>query len=178
MNNNSTYKLSTMKLVGHLRGNSIIRDSSRVYEIDLKELEKYYEAGDETLVSDAELNLDSDNEKRFKEQQEAFGSDMLNADTFKDEMIELDYGAIDAYTSALNAHLEAERNNEPAPTGLRYASHILTSNHAMFLENQLFLGNAYFSTGISREVSLLNSREKEVTTYFLVASVARDMFLC
>lgn len=164
-----TYKLGTLKLVGHLRGNSIIRDSSKIYEIDLKELEKFYD-GDETLVSnngDLDANLEGgvseENNNNNKKSEEQDFSDIMNGNTFKDEMIELDYGAIDAYTAALNAHLEAERNNEPAPTGLRYASHILTSNHAMFLENQLFLGDAFFSTGISREVSLLNTREKEVS---------------
>jgi hypothetical protein len=162
------YKLGTLKLVGHLRGADIIRDSSRIYELDLKDLEKYYEAagsgsgggGDETLQH--EDGEDFDGEKRQPHDSDPFGADPFNADLFKDEMIELDYGAIDAYTASLNAHLNAERNNEPEPTGLRYASHILTSNHAMFLENQMFLGDAYFSTGISREVSLLNTREKEV----------------
>ena len=139
------YTMCTLKLVGHLRGSAIIRDSSKIHEIDLADLEKYYENGNEG----------NDEEKAADDESTQF-MDPYSADLFKDEIIELDYGAIDAYTSALNAHLVAERNNEPVPTDLRFASHILTSNHAMFLENQMFLGDAYFSTGISREVSLIS----------------------
>lgn len=154
----STYKIGSLKLVGHLRGNAIIRDSSKIYELDLKELEKYYENADETLVSDQDDKKDDDDDDANQY------IDPYSQDLFKDQVIELDYGAIDAYTLALNAHLIAERNNEPVPTDLRFASHILTSNHAMFLENQIFLGDAYFSSGISREVSLIANRDatKEV----------------
>lgn len=160
--NAKPYKIGMLKLVGHLRGADIIRDSSRIYELDLKELEKYYDADETLQEDDMTENNNQERKKASSMQDDPYGVDPYGTDLFKDEMIELDYGAIDAYTSALNAHLAAERNNEPAPTGLRYASHILTSNHAMFLENQMFLGDAHFKTGISREVSLLNTREKEL----------------
>jgi hypothetical protein len=65
---------------------------------------------------------------------------------FRDEIVDIDFGAIDAYTSALNAQINSAQSGGDASNSaeLSFPSHILTSNHATFLDNQMLLGDATY----------------------------------
>jgi len=73
--------------------------------------------------------------------------DPYDPNLFKDEIIDIDFGAIDAYTAGLNAQINAEKANQSAnnSSGLQFPSHILTSNHATFIDNQMLLGDPFYS---------------------------------
>lgn len=124
------YELAPLKLIGKLRGKHVIKDQAHINDESLNEFNKIYE------------NYEKQSGKEGGEDEER-SSNIYDISYFKDEMIDVDYGAIDAYTAAINAHLTAEKNNEPAPTNLQFASHILKSNHATFVENQIFLGDNF-----------------------------------
>lgn len=72
--------------------------------------------------------------------------DPYDPNLFKDEIIDIDFGAIDAYTAGLNAQINAEKANNSNNSGqLQFPSHILTSNHATFIDNQMLLGDPFYS---------------------------------
>jgi hypothetical protein len=66
---------------------------------------------------------------------------------FRDEIIDIDFGAIDAFTNSLNAHIEAQQCGRAPPQKLEFPSHILKSNHATFIDNQLLLGDYSINAG-------------------------------
>jgi len=68
--------------------------------------------------------------------------DPFSADLFKDEMVDIDFGAIDAFTEALNAQILAEKNNSEPAKNLHFPSHIIASNHAAFLDTQTYISGA------------------------------------
>jgi hypothetical protein len=54
------------------------------------------------------------------------------------EIIEIDYGAIDAFTAAFNS---SEPNATGAQPNLKVSSHILDGKFSSFVDNQLLLGD-------------------------------------
>jgi hypothetical protein len=72
--------------------------------------------------------------------------DPSDPNLFRDEIVDIDFGAIDAYTSALNAQINSAQSGSDAQGAneLSFPSHILTSNHATFLDNQMLLGDATY----------------------------------
>jgi hypothetical protein len=125
------YEVAPLKLIGKLRGKHVIKDQAHINDESLNEFNKIYE------------NYEKQSQRESGAGEAKQRSDMFDLSYFQDEIIDVDYGAIDAYTAAINAHLTAEKNNEPAPTNLQFASHILKSSHATFVENQLFLGDNF-----------------------------------
>jgi hypothetical protein len=123
--------------VGHLSGDQIIRDLSNV---DTSIFERFYqnEDGASSSLEFEPTNLDIKADQFI---------DPFSPDLFKDEIIDIDFGAIDAFTTALNAQLNAEKTGTPAPQNLQFPSHILTSNHASFIDNQLLLGDSSINAG-------------------------------
>jgi hypothetical protein len=73
--------------------------------------------------------------------------DPFSPDLFRDEIIDIDFGAIDAFTNSLNAHIEAQQSGRAPPQKLEFPSHILRSNHATFIDNQLLLGDYSINAG-------------------------------
>ena len=71
--------------------------------------------------------------------------DPYDPNLFKDEIIDIDFGAIDAYTAGLNAQINAEKANNPREGQLQFPSHILTSNHATFIDNQMLLSDPFYA---------------------------------
>ena len=119
------YDIHQVTQVGHLSGKNMIRNLSQV---DMSQFEKYY-----PQLEFEPLNLDTKPSQFI---------DPFSADLFKDEIVDIDFGAIDAFTEALNAQIVAEKNGTEAPKDLRFPSHVIASNHASFLDNQLFLGDS------------------------------------
>jgi len=64
--------------------------------------------------------------------------DPFTSSLFQDEIIEIDYGAIDAFTAALNS---SEPNATGAQPNLKVSSHILDGKFSSFVDNQLLLGD-------------------------------------
>jgi hypothetical protein len=133
----NNYDILQMRQVGQLSGNKIIRNFS---EANLSELENYYETdGDDAKGLEFEpTNLDIKPNHFI---------DPFSPDLFKDEIIDIDFGAIDAFTEALNAQITSEQNGQPPPKNLQFPSHILSSNHASFIDNQLLLGDSSINAG-------------------------------
>ena len=115
-----TFAAKSLYSIGYLTGDQVIRDLNR---IDAASLEKFYQKG-------IRLNYDADFEPAGNDVKANQFIDPFSPDLFKDEIIDIDFGAIDAFTSALNAQLNAEKSGHPAPQNLQFPSHILTSNHA------------------------------------------------
>lgn len=65
--------------------------------------------------------------------------DPFSADLFRDEIIDIDYGAIDAFTNALNSQLDI--NQRGPQTDLRADSHVVKGNYPAFIDNQYLLGD-------------------------------------
>ena len=127
----TNFDILSIKRVGLLYGAHVIHDLSKV---DASFFDKYYQNEDDGgSVAFEPTNLD------IKPNQFI---DPFNPDLFKDEIIDIDFGAIDAFTSALNAQLNAEKTGSQPPQNLQFPSHILTSNHAYFIDNQLLLGDS------------------------------------
>lgn len=80
-------------------------------------------------------------------------------------MVDIDFGAIDAFTEALNAQIIAEKNGDKVPNNLQFPSHVLASNHASFLDNQIFLGdcsnNVDEHSGVNVQFISNNLKRKE-----------------
>ena len=119
------YDIHHVTQVGQLSGKNMIRNLSQV---DMSQFEKYY-----PQLEFEPLNLDTKPSQFI---------DPFSPDLFKDEIVDIDFGAIDAFTEALNAQIVAEKNGTEAPKDLRFPSHVIASNHASFLDNQLFLGDS------------------------------------
>lgn len=134
-NNYNNYDILQMRQVGQLSGNKIIRNFS---EANLSELENYYESEDAKGLEFEPTNLDIKPNHFI---------DPFSPDLFKDEIIDIDFGAIDAFTEALNAQISSEKNGTPPPKNLQFPSHILSSNHASFIDNQLLLGDSSINVG-------------------------------
>ena len=132
-----TFAAKSLYSIGYLTGEQVIRDLNR---IDPSSLEKFYQKG-------IRLNYDADFESPNNDVKPNQFIDPFSPDLFKDEIIDIDFGAIDAFTSALNAQLNAEKSDHPAPQNLQFPSHILTSNHAAFIDNQLLLGDSSVNAG-------------------------------
>jgi hypothetical protein len=64
--------------------------------------------------------------------------DPFTSSLFQDEIIEIDYGAIDAFTAAFNS---SEPNATGAQPNLKVSSHILDGKFSSFVDNQLLLGD-------------------------------------
>ena len=65
--------------------------------------------------------------------------DPFTSNLFQDEIIEIDYGAIDAFTTAFNSNLDS--NSKGAQPHLKVNSNILESKFSSFVDNQLLLGD-------------------------------------
>jgi hypothetical protein len=140
----SDYNIGQITRVGQLTGKNIIRN---LKQVDMSQFDKYYEQEDNADLQFEPHNLDT---------KPAQFIDPFSADLFKDEMVDIDFGAIDAFTEALNAQIIAEKNGSEPPKNLRFPSHVIASNHASFLDNQLFIGdsssnneNSYESSGVN-----------------------------
>lgn len=128
------YTVSQIRQVGYLSGKDIIRDMSQVR---MDDFQHYYDEADRAQ-SELEFephHLDS------QQVQPAQFVDPFTADMFRDEMVDIDFGAIDAFTEALNQQILAEKNGVEPPKNLQFPPHVIASNHASFLENQLFLAD-------------------------------------
>ena len=73
--------------------------------------------------------------------------DPFTSNLFQDEIVEIDYGCIDAYTSALGSQLDP-LNSKGAQNDLKVNSRILDGKFSSFVDNQLLLGN-YIDAGYS-----------------------------
>lgn len=122
------YDVSQVKQVGYLTGNNVIRDLSN---INLDQFKEFYEDGEQLEFEPH--NLDTQSTQFI---------DPFSADLFKDEMVDIDFGAIDAFTEALNQQILAEKNGVEPAKDLQFPSHVIASNHASFLDNQLLLGDS------------------------------------
>ena len=65
--------------------------------------------------------------------------DPFTSNLFQDEVIEIDYGAIDAFTNALSSHIDIEARGPQHD--LKTNSHILEGKFSSFVDNQLLLGD-------------------------------------
>lgn len=119
------YVVEKARQVGQLSGNQIIKCLDK---IDLSQFEKYYEQ-----VPNYNQQSDDYNEN----------DDIYNDGLFKDELVDIDFGVIDAFTSALNAQINAEKNmaDNKQQSNLQFPSHVLTSKYATFLDTQIFLSD-------------------------------------
>jgi hypothetical protein len=119
------YVVEKARQVGHLSGNQIIKCLDK---IDLSQFEKYY---DQSPSFNQQPTDGIDNE------------DIYNDGLFKDELVDIDFGVIDAFTSALNAQINAEKNmaDNKQQSNLQFPSHVLTSKYATFLDTQIFLSD-------------------------------------
>jgi hypothetical protein len=111
--------------VGFLSGKDIIRHMS---DLKLADFQQYY--------AEAEAHAPPQDARAH-----AHLGDPLPADTFGDEMVDIDFGAIDAFTEALHHQILAEQKGLAPPKDLHFPSHVIASSHAAFLENQLFLAD-------------------------------------
>lgn len=125
------FEVVQFRRLGDLRGDQIIRDISQLTDEDINRL---YSLNEDPEAED-ESN-DQNDEHQF--------IDPADPNLFKDEIVDIDFGAIDAYTSALNAQINSVNNESSAANDLQFPSHILTSSHATFLDNQLLLGDAFY----------------------------------
>lgn len=125
----NNFAIGKVKFVGYLTGDNVIRDIS---ELSAEDTEKIYQEAlkDQTPTQSTE-------EKK---------QDDLDPSIFGDELVEIDFGPIDAYTAALNAHLNAYKNASEVDDGKRFPAHVLTCSHATFIDNQLILGEAMYNT--------------------------------
>lgn len=126
------YAIGKAKFVGFLTGKKIIRDISKLSE---EESEKIYQQAMKNEPSTAE-NQDND----------------LDPSIFSDELVDIDFGPIDAYTAALNAHLIAHKNASEVDDNQRFPAHVITCSHATFIDNQLILGEPMYNTFESNNV--------------------------
>lgn len=145
--------MEQLRQVGSLSGKNVIYNLGK---IDLSEFDRFY-----TNVSGDETSFASTSQQQQQQQNGSSvgfdGSggvdeiDPYDPNLFKDEIIDIDFGAIDAYTAGLNAQINAEKaNSSRSGDGqLQFPSHILTSNHATFLDNQMLLGDAFFNQSTS-----------------------------
>lgn len=138
------YTVSQIRQVGYLSGKDIIRDMSQVR---MDDFQHYYDEADraQSQLEFEPHHLDS------QQVQPAQFVDPFTADMFRDEMVDIDFGAIDAFTEALNQQILAEKNGVEPPKNLQFPPHVIASNHASFLENQLFLAdtNTEENSGVS-----------------------------
>lgn len=92
-------------------------------------------------------------------------------------MVDIDFGAIDAFTEALNAQIIAEKNGNKLPQNLQFPSHVIASNHASFLDNQIFLGDCsknfsepsgvnvqFLPNKLKREEKNISNKEEDKTS--------------
>ncbi len=108
--------------VGFLSGKDIIRHMS---DLKLADFQQYYDEAEDPQDARPHPHL----------------GDPLSADMFSDEMVDIDFGAIDAFTEALRHQILAEQSGLAPPKDLHFPSHVIASSHAAFLENQLFLAD-------------------------------------
>lgn len=143
------YNVVDVSQVGYLTGSNLIRNCD---DIDLNRFEQYYD-------HNSNLEFKSHNLDNYSTQ----FIDPFSANLFKDEMVDIDFGAIDAFTEALNAQIIAEKNGDKFPKNLQFPSHVLASNHASFLDNQIFLGDCSNDehSGVNVEFLSNNLKRKE-----------------
>jgi hypothetical protein len=124
-NSEGGYVVEKARQVGQLSGNQIIKCLDK---IDLSQFEKYYD-----LIPSCNQQSNDDNEN----------DDLFSDGLFKDELVDIDFGVIDAFTSALNAQINAEKNmaDNKQQSNLQFPSHVLTSKYATFLDTQIFLSD-------------------------------------
>ena len=123
------YEVGAVRQVGYLSGHNILTDLNNV---DMEQFEHFYEQNGQLEFEPH--NLDTNYSTQF--------IDPFSAELFKDEIVDIDFGAIDAFTEALNQQILAEKAGVEPPKSLQFPSHVLQSNHASFLENQMFLGDS------------------------------------
>ncbi|RNA21249.1 hypothetical protein BpHYR1_003418 [Brachionus plicatilis] len=123
------FSIGQVKLVGYLTGDNVIRNAG---QLSAQEVEKIYQ---EAMRDQTES--ESGEEKK---------DEQLDDGVFGDELVEIDFGPIDAYTAALNAHLNAHRNASEVDDNKKFAAHVLTCSHATFIDNQLVLGEPMYNT--------------------------------
>lgn len=126
-----------MRQVGSLSGKNVIYNLGK---IDLSEFDRFYQGVTEEAFTSS---------SRVDELGGGDEIDPYDPNLFKDEIIDIDFGAIDAYTAGLNAQINAEKSGANANGQLQFPSHILTSNHATFIDNQMFLGDPFYSQSVS-----------------------------
>jgi hypothetical protein len=137
------FNVMKVRYVGELTGSNIIYNLNQLTEEDINKLYDLVPADERNNKQPLAVDNDDD-------QYEDGLIDPADPNLFKDEIVDIDFGAIDAYTSALNAQINnAESfsssggiNNQ----NLQFSSHVLTSNHATFLDNQLLLSEPYYGS--------------------------------
>ncbi len=113
--------------------------------------------------------------------------DPFSPDLFKDEMVDIDFGAIDAFTEALHAQILAEKNGTEPAKNLQFPSHVIASNHAAFLDTQVLMGDVSGSqagnerSGVNVQFITPNLRSKTASSATTGSSsrlekVARDEY--
>jgi hypothetical protein len=135
---NANFKAQTVVHVGYLRGKEII---TNFQNINYSQFDKFYKS--KAQIEDGKKeNEENEGANERKNANDNDDENLFTSDYFKDEVIDIDYGAIDAFTSALNVQLnDIEKLSGDKTNELRFPSHILTSNHATFIDNQLLLGD-------------------------------------
>lgn len=130
------YDIGKAKFVGFLTGKKIIRDISQLSEEESEKI--YQEAMKDQIKSVTEEDKNMVND--------------LDPSIFSDELVEIDFGPIDAYTAALNAHLNAHKNASEMDDNKRFPAHVITCSHATFIDHQLILGEPMYNTFESNNV--------------------------
>lgn len=138
--------------MGSLSGKNVIYNLGK---IDLSEFDRFYSnVSEETSFVASTSRVDAASGVGLSARNAAAAAagvdeiDPYDPNLFKDEIIDIDFGAIDAYTAGLNAQINAEKSNLNQSGGqhqLQFPSHILTSNHATFIDNQMLLGDPFYS---------------------------------
>lgn len=96
--------------------------------------------------------------------------DPFTSDMFKDEIIDIDYGAIDAFNSLLNAQFNKELADHANLTNNKndnknvFASNLVRSDYGSFIENQLALGDSLLNINNDPALTLLSFDEYK--TYY------------
>ena len=130
-----TYNVAEVKPVAKLYGGNALKNPN---DLDMFYFEKFYqEDAMRRRLEFQPANLDTESIQFI---------DPFNADVFKDEIIDIDFGAIDAFTEALNAQIKSTKNGTKMPDNLQFPSNIVKSNQANFIDHQIILGDSSYVT--------------------------------
>ncbi len=97
-------------------------------------------------TSDNPYGLDYDylNKLMAEHSLNSIGESYSDPSQIQDEVIDIDYGAIDAFTKMLNEQLDAAASSDLPSDKLKFKSNTIKSNYSSFVDEQLLLGKLFF----------------------------------